>query len=330
METTMRTRRTVLQTLALTALLAASGIAPAADWPMERPIRMIVPTPPGGGTDIFSRVIADHLGKALGQTIVVENKGGANGLIGQTAAAKAAGDGYTILFTYAAAIAVNPAMQPTMPYNTLKELKPVAQIGTGGNYLIVASDVPAHDVKSFIEWAKKQPEPVNYGSWGIGSGGHLTMEAVKMQTGIKLNHVPYRGSGPLVTDLSAGTVKVAFADTVSTLPYIKSGKFKALAVSGTARAPLTPDVPTLNEQGVPFKLDSWYGMFVPAGTPEAIVKRINAEITKIVGLPAVKERFLQMNMAQSPRKTPEEFDATVRKDMQAWADIVRANNIKVE
>ncbi|WP_233575723.1 Bug family tripartite tricarboxylate transporter substrate binding protein [Noviherbaspirillum saxi] len=326
----MNTRRTVLQAFALTALLTTAATVPAADWPTERPIRMIVPTPPGGGTDIFSRVIANHLGKALGQTIVVENKGGANGLIGQTTAAKASGDGYTILFTYAAAIAVNPAMQPAMPYDTLKELKPVAQIGASGNYLVVASDVPAQDLKSFIDWVKKQPDPVNYGSWGIGSGGHLTMEAVKMQTGIKLNHVPYRGSGPLVTDLSAGTVKVAFADTVSTLPYIKSGKFKALAISGTMRAPVTPNVPTLSEQGVPFKLDSWYGIFAPAGTPDAIVKRLNAEITKLVGLPEIKERFLQMNMAESPSKTPEEFGATVRRDMQAWGEIVRTNNIKPE
>lgn len=326
----MSRRRTVLQAIALTALLATAGTAPAADWPMDRPIRMIVPAPPGGGTDIFSRVIANHLGKALGQTIVVENKGGANGLIGQTAAAKSAGDGYTILFTYAAAIAVNPAMQPSMPYDTLKDLKPIAQIGSGGNYLVVASDVPAKDMKSFIEWARQQPEPVNYGSWGVGSGGHLTMEAVKMHTGIKLNHVPYRGSGPLITDLAAGTVKVAFADTVATLPYLKSGKFRALAASGTTRAPLTPEVPTLSEQGVPFKLDSWYGMFAPAGTPDAVIKRLNTEILKIVALPEIKERFLQMNMASSPQKSPEEFESTVRRDMQAWGDIVRKNNIKVE
>lgn len=330
----MHKRRIVLQVLALGGLFAATNAAmkaaAAAEWPAERPIRMIVPTPPGGGTDIFSRVIASHLGKALGQTIVVENKGGANGLIGQASAAKSAPDGYTILFTYAAAIAVNPAMQPAMPYDTLKELKPVAQIGAGGNYLIVTADVPVNDVKSFIEWARNQPQAVNYGSWGVGSGGHLTMEALKMQTGLKLNHVPYRGSGPLVTDLSAGTVKLAFADTVSTLPYIKSGKFKALAISGTARAPLTPEVRTLAEQGVQFKLDSWYGIFVPAKTPVAIVKRLNAEITRIVGLPEIKERFLQMNMAPSPQKSPEEFKATVHRDMEAWGDIVRANNIKPE
>lgn len=326
----MSKRRTVLQAVVLAALSSAAGIISAAEWPAERPIRMLVPTPPGGGTDIFSRVVANHLGKALGQTIVVENKGGANGLIGQTAAAKSAGDGYTLLFTYTAAIAVNPAMQPSMPYDTLKDLRPVAQIGLGGNYLVVAPDVPVKDMKSFIDWAKKQPEGLNYGSWGVGSGGHLTMEAVKMQTGIKIAHVPYRGSGPLLTDLSAGTVKIAFADTVSTLPYLRSGKLKAIAISGTSRAPLTPDIPTLTEQGTPFKLNSWYGIFVPAGTPDAVVRRLNAEITRIVGLPEIKERFLQMNMAASPQKSPEEFEATVRSDMHAWAEIVRSNNIKPE
>lgn len=326
----MSNRRTVLQAITLAALLAPPFAALGAEWPAARPIRMVVPTPPDGGTDIFARVIADYLGKALGQNIVVENKGGANGLIGQTAVAKAAGDGYTILFTYAAAIAVNPALQPSMPYDTLKELLPVAQIGAGGNFLIVTSDVPASDLKSFVAWVKQQPAGVNYGSWGVGSGGHLTMEAVRMKTGIQLNHVPYRGSGPLISDLSAGTVKVAFADTVATLPYIKSGKFKALASSGTVRPPRTPDVPTLTEQGVPFEIDSWYGLFVPASTPDPIVDRLNSEINRIVGLPEMKERFLQMNMAVAPRKSPREFAATVRQDMQAWGEIVRANNIKLD
>lgn len=326
----MTTHTNVMQVFALAALLAGAGAAPAADWPAERPIRMVVPTPPGGGSDIFARVIADKLGKALGQSIVVDNRSGANGLIGQTAVAKAPGDGYTILFTYAAAIAVNPSLQASMPYDTLKELKPVAQIGAGGNYLIVTSTVPAKDVKSFIEWAKAQPNPVNYGSWGIGSGGHLTMEAIKMQTGIKLNHVPYRGTGPLVADLLGGTVNVAIADTVSTLPHIKSGKFKALAISGTRRAPLTPEVPMLSEQGIKFNTDSWYGVFVPAATPDAIVKRLNAEINRTLKLPEMQERFLQMNMGESQPKTPEEFADTVRHDLQVWGDIVRTNHIKPE
>jgi tripartite-type tricarboxylate transporter receptor subunit TctC len=326
----MSTFRNVLHAFSLTTMLAFTDASSAAEWPAERPIRMIVPTPPGGGTDIFARVVADSLGKALHQSVIVDNRSGANGLIGQTAVAKAPGDGYTVLFTYAAAVAVNPALQENMPYDTLKELKPVAQIGAAGNYLIVTSDVPAKDVKSFIDWVKAQPSAVNYGSWGIGSGGHLTMEAIKMQTGLKMNHIPYRGSGPLITDLLGGTVKVAFADTAATLPHIKSGKFKALAISGTRRAPLTPDVPLLSEQGIKFDTDSWYGVFVPAGTPDAIVKRLNAEINRTLKQPEMKERFLQMNMSEAQPKTPEEFAATVRHDMQVWGDIARANKIKLE
>jgi len=217
-----------------------------------------------------------------------------------------------------------------MPYDTLKDLKPVAQIGAGGNYLIVTSAVPVKDVKSFIDWVHSQPGSVNYGSWGIGSGGHLTMEAIKMQTGAKLTHVPYRGSGPMITDLLGGTINVAFADTVATLPHIRSGKFKALAVSGTRRAPLTPEVPLLSEQGIRFTTDSWYGVFAPAGTPEAIVQRLNAEINRVLKLPEMRERFTQMNMGESPPKSPEEFATTVRTDIQVWGEIVRANNVKPE
>lgn len=325
----MSNRRSVLQALALSVLLGPPVGAAAADWPSARPITMIVPTPPAGGTDVFARVIAENLGKALGQTIIVENKGGANGLIGNAAAARAAGDGYTVLFTYAAAIAVNPHIQPKMPYDTLADLRPVAQIGAAGNYLVVTSDVPANDVKSFVAWVKKQPNPVNYGSWGVGSGGHLTMEAVLNQTGLKMNHVPYRGSGPLIADLAAGTINVAFTDTASSLPFINTGRFKVMGVSGTTRAPKTPDVPTLTEQGVPFNVDSWYGVFVPKGTPGAVVNRLNAEINKIVALPAMKERLLQMNMGMAPQKSPQEFEATVREDLKVWGEVVRTNNIKV-
>jgi len=326
----MTSHRNVLRAFALTALLSATHTALAAGWPSERPIRMVVPTPPGGGTDIFARVVADNLGKALGQTIVVDNRSGANGLIAHTAVAKTAGDGYTILFTYAAAMVVNPSLQPSMPYDTLKDLKPVAQFGASGNYLIVTSSVPVKDLKSFIGWVHSQPGPVNYGSWGIGSGGHLTMEAIKMQTGAKLTHVPYRGTNSMITDLLGGTINVAFADTVATLPHIRSGKFKALAVSGTKRAPLTPEVPLLSEQGIRFNTDSWYGVFAPAGTPDAIVHRLNAEINRLLKLPEMRERFTQMNMGESPPKSPEEFAGTVRSDIQVWGEIVRANNVKPE
>ena len=326
----MTTRRTLLRAAGAVSILAAAGAAPAAEWPMDRPIQMIIPTPTGGGSDIFGRMIASQLGKALGQNIVVENRGGANGLIGQTALVKAPGDGYTILFSYTAAIVGNPALQSKMPYDTLKDLVPIAQIGSGGNYLAVTSDVPVRDARSFVDWAKAQPAPLMYGSWGPGSGGHVTMEAIRNRTGLNLTHVPYRGSGPLMTDFVGGQIKVAFVDTVGSLPHIRSGKIKALAISGSRRAPQTPEVPTLVEQGIPFALDSWYGLFAPAGTPDAVVRRINTEIGRLMRTPEMKERLLQMNMAESPTKSPEEFAATVRADLQAWSEIVRANNIRLD
>ena len=326
----MTPRRTLLHAAAATALLVSAGVASASDWPTQRPIQMIVPTPPGGGSDIFGRMIAAQLGKALGQNVVVENRGGANGMIGQTALTKAPADGYTILFSYTAAIVGNPALQSRMPYDTLKDLVPIAQVGSGGNYLVVTSDVPVRDATSFVEWTKAQAAPVMYGSWGPGSGGHITMEALGNKTGIKLTHVPYRGSGPLMTDLIGGQIRVAFVDTVGSLPHLRSGKIRALAISGSRRAPQTPEVPTLVEQGIPFALDSWYGLFAPAGTPDAVVRRINAEVGRLMRTPEMKERLLQMNMAESPVKSPEEFAATVRADLQAWSEIVRANNIRLD
>lgn len=327
----MQKRRMILRLLAVSPMLAAAGHASAETaWPAAKPIRLVVPTAPGGGTDIFARVIAEHLGKALKQPIVVENKSGANGMIGQDAVVRAHADGYTLLFTYTAAVAVNPAIQPKMSYDTLKDLKPVVQIGAGGNYLVVTSDVPARDLKSFVAWAKANPGKYSYGSWGVGSGGHLTMEALKMQTGIQLSHVPYRGTSPIHIDMQAGTIKVAFVDTVSSLPYLKTGKIRALAVSGSNRAPLTPDIPTMTEQGYPFDTDSWYGLFAPANTPDAIVRRLNAEVNRLMASPEMKERFGQMNMAQAPAKTPDEFARTVRDDVKAWGEIARTNNIKVE
>lgn len=326
----MTSRRSLLKALLLPTLLAAAGAAYAADWPADRPIRFIVPTAAGGGTDIFARTVAEQLGRALKQTIVVENKSGANGLIAQDFVAKSAPDGYTVMFTYTAAVVVNPALQAKMPYDTLKDLKPVAQIGAGGNYLVVASDVPVKNMKQFVAWIKENPGKHSYASWGIGSGGHLSMEALKTQTGINITHIPYRGNAPALTDLAGGVIKVAFTDTVSSLPYIKQGKIRPLAISGNNRAPLTPDIPTMNEEGYPFKLDSWYGIFVPGGTPDPIVKRINSEINRIMTLPEMKERFQQMNMAVAPQKSPEDFAQTVRDDLKAWGEIVRTNNIKLE
>lgn len=328
----MTTRRTLLQSLSLLPLLGLASTAALAEkpWPADRPIKMIVAGSPGSGTDIFSRFFSEQLSRALGQSIIIENKAGANGIIAIDAAAKSKGDGYTFLFAYAAAIAVNPTLQPKLPYDIHKDIIPVAQIGGGGNYLVVASDVPATDIKSYVAWAKPQGDKLNYGSWGIGSGGHLSMEALKMMAGLQTNHVPYKTTPQVLNDMQAGIIKVAFADTNTTLPLYKAGKVKVLAITGTRRAPQTPEVTTMTEQGYKFDTDSWYGIFAPAGTPMDFVKRVNAEVVKILSSPEMKQRLLTMNMGEPILKTQEEFAATVQRDIKTWGEIIRVNNIKPE
>ncbi|EYS87161.1 ABC transporter substrate-binding protein [Cupriavidus sp. SK-4] len=323
-------RRDVLRALAALGLGAATGPLCAGNaWP-AKPIRLVVPAPPGGGTDLFARALAASLGKALGQTIVVDNKPGATGIIGNDTVAKASPDGYTLLFTYAATVVINQTLQPKLPYDGLRDLLPVAQVGAGGNFLVVTPDFPARTLKEFVAHVLKRPDAYDYGSWGIGSGGHLTMEALKMQTGMKLRHVPYKGVAQILTDMQGGVVKVAFVDTSSSLPLIRAGKLRALAVSGTRRAPATPDVPTMTEQGYPFDTDSWYGLFAPAGTSAAIVQRLNTEVNRLLADAPMRERFLQLNMGMAPPRSAEQFAQTVRGDVGVWGKVIQANHITVD
>ncbi|KUE85080.1 ABC transporter substrate-binding protein [Cupriavidus necator] len=323
-------RRDVLRALAALGLGAAAGPLCASNaWP-AKPIRLVVPAPPGGGTDLFARALAASLGKALGQTIVVDNKPGATGIIGNDAVAKASPDGYTLLFTYAATVVINQTLQPKLPYDGLRDLLPVAQVGAGGNFLVVTPDFPARTLKELVAHVLKRPDAYDYGSWGIGSGGHLTMEALKMQTGMKLRHVPYKGVAQILTDMQGGVVKVAFVDTSSSLPLIRAGKLRALAISGTRRAPATPDVPTMTEQGYRFDTDSWYGLFAPAGTSAAIVQRLNAEVTRLLADAPMRERFLQLNMGMAPARSAEQFAQTVRDDVGVWGKVIQANHITVD
>ncbi|WP_420995275.1 Bug family tripartite tricarboxylate transporter substrate binding protein [Cupriavidus sp. 30B13] len=319
----------------LAAALAAGALAPfhaaraEAPWP-ARPIRLVVSSAAGSGTDLFARLLAERLGKSLGQTIVVDNRTGATGMIGNDMVAKAKPDGYTLLFTYAASVVINQTLQPKVPYDALRDLVPVAQVGAGGNLLVVSPDFPARDLKSFVAYMKGHPDSYDYASWGIGSGGHLTMESLKMQTGIKLRHVPYKTVPQILNDLQGGIIKVAFVDASSPLQLIRAGKIRPLALSGSHRGPALPELATMTEQGVRFDTDSWYGMFAPAGTPAPIVQRLNAEVNRVLADPAMRERFDQLNMAQMPAKTSEQFAQTVRADIQAWGEVIRVNRISAD
>lgn len=310
--------------------LLANPLAMAQAWP-NKPVKVIVAGAPGSGTDLVARAFTEALTKTFGQPFVVDNRAGANGLIGSEAAAKSAGDGYTILFTYAAAHVVNPVLLAKMPYDVNKDFAPIAQIGAGGNFLVVQSSLPVKDLKEFIAYAKSKPaDSLSYGSWGIGSGGHLSMEALNQQAGLKIKHAPFKSTADANTALLGGHIDVAFSATASSLPLIQSGKLRALAISGTFRAKQLPEIKTMTEQGVPFDLNAWYGVFAPAGTPVAVVNALNKEIMRLIAAPEMAERWNTLGFSEMPIKTAEQFNDTVKKELRDWGAIVKAGNIKAE
>jgi len=321
-------RRDILLAAVSTAI-APLARAQGAAWP-SRPVKLVVSSAAGGPTDMFARLFAEQMSKTFGQPFVVENKVGANGLIGNDAVAKAAPDGYSLLFTYAAAVAVNHALVPKLPYDTFKDLQPVAQIGASGTLLVVAPNFPARNIREFIDHVKANPGKYSYGSWGQGSGGHLSMEALNHAAGLQVVHVPYKSIPQIITDMMSGNLQVAFVDPFTSLPHIRSGKLRPLMISGTRRGPALPDVPTMTEAGYRFEADAWFGMFLPAGTPSAVTQRLNQEVTRIVRLPETMERFTALNMPDSPIKTVDQFTQTVKEDVATWSAIIKRANIKPE
>jgi tripartite-type tricarboxylate transporter receptor subunit TctC len=311
------------------ALVSPLGWAQAPDWP-GKAVRLVVPSGAAGPTDTFARLFADYFAKAFRQPFVIDNKPGANGIIGNDAVAKAPADGHTLLFTYAAAVAVNHALIPKLPYDALKDLQPIAQIGAGGNLLVVTSDFPVKTLREFVDLVKANPNKYNYGSWGVGSGGHLAMEALKMQAGIKLNHVPYKTIPLILNDLIGGQINIGFVDSTTSLVHIRSGKLRPLVCSGTRRGPALPDLPTMTEAGYKFDVDAWFAMFAPAGTPMPIVRRLNEEINRILLLPDMRARFTALNMPEPPVKSVDQFAQTVRDDIVAWGAVIKAADIKPE
>lgn len=322
--------KTIWALCAVAAGLLAHPLAMAQAWP-NKPVKVIVAGAPGSGTDLVARAFTESLTKTFGQPFVVDNRAGANGLIGSDAAAKSAGDGYTILFTYAAAHVVNPVLLAKMPYDVSKDFAPIAQIGAGGNFLVVQASLPVKDLKEFIAYTKSKPaDSLSYGSWGIGSGGHLSMEALNQKAGLKTKHVPFKSTAEANTALMGGHIDVAFSATASSLPLIQSGKLRALAISGTYRSRQLPEIQTMTEQGVPFDLNAWYGVFAPAGTPAAVVQALNKEITRLIAAPDMAARWNALGFSDMPIKTAEQFSETVKQDLREWGAIVKAGNIKAD
>jgi tripartite-type tricarboxylate transporter receptor subunit TctC len=303
-------------------LVLASGLAQAqADYP-TRPVRIVVPSPPGGGTDIVARVLAQHFSKALGQPFVVENKPGAGNMIGIESVARAPADGYTLLFV-ASTLALNSVLYKKVPYDPVRDFAPITIAATAPNVLIVNPALPAQTLAEFIALAKKKPGALSYGTPGIGTSPHLSMELLKSMTGIDIVHVPYRGTAAAVTDVIGGQIAATFANALTAKPQVDSGRVRALAVSGPRRIDAFPAVPPVAEAGVPgYEAMQWYGLAAPAGTPAAIIARLHAEAVKALQSDDMKEK-LALDGAQPVGSSPAEFAALIRSELEKWTRVAR-------
>ena len=323
-------RRTLLKHATLSmAALSTPPMLREEDWP-ARTITMVLPASAGSGTDILARELAIKLGDALKQPVIVDNKPGASGIIGTQIVTRAAPDGYTILYTNGTNAVMAPALLKSMPYDVLQDLQPVAQTVTGGVTLLVSNDFPAKNLQELVAYVKANPGKLAYGSWAVGSSGHLVMEWLKKQTGMDITHTPYRQVTQLLTELVSGQLKVGWTDPIAPLPFIEAGKLRAIGVIGNKRLPRNPTVPTLGEQGHPFETVGWFGVFAPKDTPKAIVQRLSDEIQRIQSLPEVQARQTFMNVTNSTLKSPDEFGAVVAQDLKTWKKIVTDANIKLE
>ncbi len=316
--------------IALCACAAlAMSAARAQTWPAKS-VRFISPFAPGGGADITSRVIAQKLSEALGQQVLVDNRGGAGGMIGVDLGAKAPPDGYTMVLGTIGPIAINPSLYSKMPYDPVKDLVPVTLAADALNVLVVHPALPVKNVKELVALGRARPNQLNYGSSGPGATDHLAGELFNMLTGTKMVHVPYKGGAPAMLDLMAGNVQIIFSTVSTAIGQIKSGKVRALGMTGTKRFVLMPELPTIAQAGVPqFAVNNWYGVFVPAGTPREIVARLNTEIVKVLHLPDAKQRLLESGIEATPT-TQEQFAAYIQSETKKWAKVVKDANVKVE
>ncbi len=315
----------------LLAMLCAASVAHSAvaqTYP-SKPVRMIVPFPPGGGNDILGRTVGQKLAQVVGQQVIVDNRGGAGGLIGAELAAKAAPDGYTIFLASVGNLAFNPALHTKLPYDPVKDFAPVTMLATSAFILVVNQALPAKSVKELIALGKAKPGSLNYASAGLGSSLHLTGEIFKLATGTDLVHVAYAGTAPALTDLIGGQVQIMFSTMPPALPQVKAGKLRALGVSGAKRSAAAPDVPTIAESVPGFEVLNWYGITVPIRTPATIVRKLNQDLQAVLKSPEITEAFGAQGL-DAAGNTPEQFAAYIKSEIENYAKVVKAANIHVE
>ena len=322
---TSRTAVLTLCAIALAPLLAQAQ----STWP-SRPVRLISPFAPGGGADITSRAVAQRLSISLGQQVLVENRGGAGGMIGVDIAAKSPADGYTVVMGTIGPIAINPSLYKKMTYDPMRDLIPVSQAANALNVLVVHPSLPAKNVKEMIAIAKARPGQMNYGSSGPGATDHLAGELFNVLAGVKMVHVPYKGGAPAMLDLVSGNVQVVFSTVSTAIAAMDSKRVRPLAMTGNQRFELMPELPTVAEAGLKgFEVNNWYGIFLPAGTPKDIVTRLNADVVKVLAAPDVKKRLLEAGIVATS-SSPEGFMAYVKAETAKWAKVIKDANISVE
>jgi tripartite-type tricarboxylate transporter receptor subunit TctC len=307
------------------ASLAGAALAQA-NYP-TRPVRIIVPSSPGGGTDILSRLVAPGFSERLGQTAVVDNRPGAGSIIGNDIVAKSPPDGYTLLMGIST-LAILPSMHKKLPYDAMRDLAPITQVIAAPNILVVHPSLPVKSVKDLIAFAKKHPGELNYGSAGLGTNPHLSMELFLSMTGIKMVHIAYKGLGPALVDLVAGHVVAATSTMLAGLPHVKAGRLRPLATTGAKRSAVLPDLPTVAEAGVPgYEAVQWYGLFAPGKTPQPIITKLHDAMVGALKSPAIGDK-LKIDGAEAVGSTPEEFGRFLRSETQKWGKVVRAAGIQ--
>jgi tripartite-type tricarboxylate transporter receptor subunit TctC len=309
-------------------MLISAPIVQAQSYP-SRPVRLIVALAPGGGTDIISRLVAARLTESLGQNVLVENRSGANAIIGTTFVAKAPPDGYTLLTATNASHAINPGLFADLPYDPIKDFTPIAALGGVPTVLVVAPAFPAQNVKELIAYGIAQDGKLNHGSSGIGGTGHLTAELFKAATGMRGMHVPYKSDGPALVDLLGGQLSFMFPNMPAVVPYVKAGRLRALAITSAMRSPILPETPTLMELGIKVEINGWYCVMGPAGMPKPVVARLNAEINKILAQADFVEQLASQGVTPMGG-TPEQVVALIKSDMAKYAKAIQESGAKAE